>query len=143
MNKFSDPYSSCEAKELTRLQTNISRADHDFLFIQLHPGKGSVTTVLNTLIHKLVLSLNHHGIINPYTQRLEFERFVAEFVIRLPQPDQLPGRAVGRDVQRPADLTGKTPRVRSGSKTPSRKPASVQVESGLRGDCDNTEEGRA
>jgi hypothetical protein len=78
---FSNPYKGLNEKELTRLQTYIAKADHDFVFIGLHPGSGSVSIVTNTLFARFVEALKKHKIVDAMTQRLEFENFVVNMEI--------------------------------------------------------------
>ncbi len=91
---FINPYKSLDESELTRLQTYVSKADHDFIFLNLHPGHGSVAVVTNTLFTKLITALKHYGIVDHATQRIEFEQFVEQFVIELPQQPIVSGGTV-------------------------------------------------
>ena len=81
MTKFENPYPNLNVKDCSncsRLQTYIPKEEHSFLFRDLHPGHGSVSTVMNILIVKLVEALRENGIVDHATQRLEFEQFLVQ-----------------------------------------------------------------
>ena len=81
MNVFKNPYHDLNIKDskvATRLQTYIPIEDFTYIFRDLHPGHGSVTTVMNILFFKMCEALRKNGIVDHATQRLEFEKFLVE-----------------------------------------------------------------
>jgi hypothetical protein len=89
MNKFLNPYRDLPRSKLTRIAPLVSTAHHDFFFLQVHPGHGSLTTTINLLFSKLYDALQQQSITAYATDRERFEQFLAECVIGLPQGHQL------------------------------------------------------
>lgn len=76
---FLDPYK--DHPDLCRLQTWVSRPDHDFIQ-GIRPQKSTFTTVTNTLFIKFCEAVRKKGY-DSQKDKVNFEKFVQEFEITI------------------------------------------------------------
>jgi hypothetical protein len=84
MTHFTNPYKNLP--NLTRLQTYIDKADHDFIK-SIHPDKGTLEITANTLWFKLCKALKKAKI-NQLSEHDKFEHFISSFEISIPEIKQ-------------------------------------------------------
>jgi hypothetical protein len=78
-NGFIDPYKDLDQGEKCRVQTWISRADHDIV-ASIRPGKGTIQVVNNTLWYEFIKALRRAGI-SGLEHKLKLESVVGNIKI--------------------------------------------------------------
>ena len=92
MTKFTNPYA--DSPNLVRLQTYIDKTDHQFIK-SIHPDKGTLEITVNTLWSRFCDALRKHKI-NQLANNQDYERFVNEFTIEVPNGFSVSGGTARR-----------------------------------------------